>query len=178
MRAINDAKEHAVNPNTMMERLVEQYEGFFDLTIPFKHDDFNFLAHGHYYQQQERYVLVRSAKMYGFEVHEYVFFVESAHLTMSEWIRYRDFIKNAEKDFVKPHKEHMYSYMTLMLLCENIDDDVRKSLKRFHYTKNYRFSLDGYCAVRVAAADLSSEKAYTNMQGRDLKKVLERALHA
>lgn len=162
----------------MLDRLIEQYEGFFDIQRPFEHDGRSFLAYAHFQQYQEKYVLVRRAKMFGFETHEHAFFAAVDRLDLPVWEDYKRFIMEAERDFVKPHKEHMYSYMTLLLLAGSVEEDAAADLARMKYTKNYKFSVEGYSTVRVAAVDLGKESFVVNRQARDLKKVLGRALHA
>lgn len=162
----------------MLERLLEQYEGFFDITRPFEHEGRPFLAYAHFRQYQEKYILVRRAKMFGFETHEHVFFAGVDRLDLPVWEEYRRFIIEVERDFVKPHKEHMYSYMTLLLLAGSVEEEAAKAVAKTKYTKNYQYSIEGYSTVRVGVVDLGRETLVTNRQGRDLEKVLGRALHA
>ncbi len=161
----------------ILDNLLLQYEGYFDIEKPHTYGNRVILAYAHFVQRMEKYVLVHKAKLYATEAYEHVFFVHAPHLSLSTWESEKTFITQAEKDYVVPHSEHMYSYMTLVLLCDKIDEEVKRKLRSFHYTKNYKFSLHGYSAVRVAAMDLSSGQIFTNRPGKEIKKVLENALH-
>ncbi len=167
-----------MHPTEVMDRLIEQYEGYFDIMRPYTTNGLDFLAYAHYYQTQEKYVLTRKAKLYGFEINEHCFFYEVPHLSMESWAPLKAFVIEAEGDFVKPHQEHMYSYISLILLCGKIDADVKADIAKLKYTKNYKFSLHGYSTVRLGAVDLWDETVITNRQGKELEKVLERALHS
>lgn len=161
----------------VLDNLMKQYEGYFNVEIPHTYGNRVLLAYAQYIQRMEKYVLVRKAQLYATESNEHVFFVHAPHLNDATWEAEKTFIIDAEKDYVVPHSEHMYSYMTLILLCDHIDPDVKKKIKRTSYTKNYKMSMHGYSMVRVAALDLSDESIVVNAQGKEIKKVLEKALH-
>lgn len=161
----------------VLDNLMLQYEGYFNIEKPYTYGNRVILAYAQYIQRMEKYVLVRKAKLYATESNEHVFFVYVPHLDMNNWEAEKSFICNAEKDYVVPHSEHMYTYMTLVLLSDKIDDDVKKKIKRTQYTKNYKLALEGYSTVRVAALDLSDESIVANSMGKEIKEVLSRALH-
>lgn len=161
----------------VLDNLMKQYEGYFNVEMPHTYGNRVLLAYAQYIQRMEKYVLVRRAQLYATESNEHVFFVHAPHLNEATWEAEKNFIIAAEKDYVVPHSEHMYSYMTLVLLCDTIDADVKKKIKRMSYTKNYKYSIHGYSTVRIAAMDLSDDSIVTNGQGRELVKVLENALH-
>ncbi|MDR1619371.1 MAG: hypothetical protein LBS18_01715 [Clostridiales bacterium] len=162
---------------SVLDNLILQFEGYFDIEKPHAYGDRVVLAYAHFTQRMEKYVLVHRSKLYATESNEHVFFVHDRRLDEATWEAEKSFITQAERDYVIPHSEHMYSYMSLVLLCESIDDKVKKLIKRFSFTRNYRFTLHGYSTVRVAALDLSDETIVTNRRGKGMKKVLENALH-
>jgi hypothetical protein len=43
------------------------------------------------------------------------------------------------------------------------------------YTKNYRYGIQGYSTVRIAAVDLGDQTFVLNRQAKELKAVLTRA---
>lgn len=161
----------------VLENLVLQYEGYFNIERPFLHDGREFLFYGRFIQRQEKYVLVRRATLYAFETHEHVFVVSADELDDATFEDLSNFITHAEADFVEPNPEHMFSYITLIILCGHITESAREALRRFHFTKNYKLSTQGYSTVRIGAVELPSERVETNKAGRkDVKCVLERAL--
>ncbi|MDL2234550.1 hypothetical protein LJC07_00145 [Christensenellaceae bacterium OttesenSCG-928-L17] len=159
------------------ENLMRQYERFFTITQPHVFDDEEILAYAYFTQHVEKYLLVRRAKMYGIETNEHVFVVHVPKLDASVWEREKARIVVAEKDYVKPHAEHMYSFMTLVLLCDTIDAGVKKEIQRLRSTKYYKATIHGYSAVRVAAIDLGTEEIILSRQAKDIHKVMYQALH-
>ena len=73
------------------------------------------------------------------------------------------------------HKDHMYSYLTVALLCEQApDEETVKCLERFRFEKNYLATIRGYAEGHLILMDLSSGRAYTNKAARHLKDYYER----
>lgn len=162
---------------TVLDNLISQYEGYFNVERPHAYGNRVVLAYAQFVQRMEKYVLVKRAQLYATESYEHVFFVHAPNLNEATWEAEKTFIIEAEKDYVIPHAEHMYTYMTLILLCDHIDEAVKNKIKRLRFTKNYHMALHGYSTVRIAALDLSNETIITNAQGKEIKKVLDNALH-
>ena len=75
-----------------------------------------------------------------------------------------------------PEKDHMYTYLTFVLLCGNApDEDVQKAVRRFRYDRGYLFSVRGHAEARLVLADLAGQQVFTNAAGRSLKKMYEKA---
>lgn len=161
----------------ILDNLLAQYEGYFNIERPHSFAGEAIPAFAHYTQRISKYVLVKRAQIYATETHEYVFFVSREHLDMEAWEFEKKRIIQAENDYVQPHQEHMYSYVTLVLLCETIDADVKREMRKLRFTKNYKFAVQGYSTVRLAAIELSTEEILTNARGKELKQVLSTALH-
>lgn len=68
-----------------------------------------------------------------------------------------------------PPEGHMASTLTLILLCNAVEPDAAKAVRRAKFTKNYRFSLRGWVTGRVAAADAGNGCAYASHDAKDLK---------
>ncbi len=163
-------------PHEVLKKLIAQYEGYFDIEQPHIFGGREIPAYAHYRQRTERYMLSKKAKLYATEIDEHVFFVYTPYLDKALWETEKNLAISAEKDYVVPHNEHMYSYITLILLCDGIDNDVIGDIQSLRFTKNYKFSLHGYSTVRVASLDLKSGGIFTNSRGKELRKVLEYAL--
>lgn len=161
----------------ILDNLVLQYEGYFDTERPHIFAGKQIALYARYTQRVEKYVLVRRAQLFATEINEHVFFVHVPYLDASAWAFEIERAKQAESAYVKPHIEHMYSYITLVLLCDGVEEAVKKQVRRLRYTKNYKFSTHGYSTVRVAVLNLGDETIVTNSSGKEVKKVLEKALH-
>lgn len=107
-----------------------------------------------------------------FEVNEYCFIktLEGANLDTLQ--SFTEFLKLLTVDFVKPHKEHRSTNITGVLVCEeSISKDIELFVKKFKYSKYYKFYLQGYSDIRLIVVDLSNKIAVANKKGESVKKV-------
>lgn len=138
-------------------------------------------ATAEFHSRGEKYVLSKKAKLWGVENHEYVFFFELPCLTVSESDEIISFLKTAEKELVKPHDEHMYTYLTAVIAADSTDSDAEKNLCRFKMRKNYLFSLHGWSTVRMVLIDTNSlhreeVKCVSNKDGDEVRKMFLKEL--
>ena len=159
-----------------IENLLQQYEGYFTITRPHCFAGNEIPAYAYFTQKIEKYILVRRAQLYAIETNEHVFIMDAKELTPAVWEREKQRLLQAEKDYVRPNRDHMCSFITLVLLCGSIDTGVQKEIQRLRYTKYYKAGIWGYSTVRVAAIDLTREKFVLNRQAKVIRKVMERAL--
>ena len=71
-----------------------------------------------------------------------------------------------------PPEGHMASTLTLMLLCEAVEPEAARAVRRARFSKNYRFSLRGWATGRAVAADLGGGCVYASRDAKDLEKHL------
>ena len=155
--------------------LLAQYEGYFDIQRPHMFGGSEILAYGRFMRRTARYMLSKQAQLYATEAFEHVFFVYVPKLDEAAFLREKERILTAEQHYVQTNSEHMYSYITLILLCESIEEPVQHLIRRLHFTKNYRFGIQGYSTVRLAAVNLGEQSFVLNGQAKELKTVLQRA---
>ena len=74
---------------------------------------------------------------------------------------------------IKPHKEHMSSFVTLIVLADVIDPEARKVLKKTRFHKNFRLALHGWMEYHIAAMECSTVSFLSNPAGRGARKTLE-----
>jgi hypothetical protein len=74
---------------------------------------------------------------------------------------------------VKPHKEHMYSFITAVFVADETGQDALKYVRRRRFTKSYRLGFYGSSPLKTAALDIGQEKIVTNNMGRDLRKQIK-----
>lgn len=160
---------------TYLDNLIAQYEGYFDIQRPHVFAGSEVLAYARFMQRTAKYMLTRQAQLYATEVFEHVFFVYAPNLDEAAFSREKERILAAEQEYVKPNSDHMYSYITLILICGHIEEPVKQQVRRTRFTKNYRFGVQGYSTVRIAAVDLGDGTFVLNRQGKELKPVLTRA---
>lgn len=161
-------------------KLLPYYRGMYDMEQPYRLCGMDCLAHGHFYSHNEKFVLSREAKLWESNQFEHVFFIEKDTLReedlreMDERIRAHvepELVRNGNK---YPDPNHMYTYVTFVFLCGSpIEKEVIKSIKKYHFSRNYLFSIRGFCEAKVVAAVPGSGELYTNRSGRSLTKLFK-----
>lgn len=161
--------------NELLERILNGYSGYFDVErISDMAADFCALAQFH--SRSEKYVLTKNAKLWAAEAHEYVFFATADSLDAFLWQKLAHSAIKSGLERVKPHSEHMYSYISLVVLASSLEPEAKREIKRTRFRKSFKFSFHGWTELRCAVIDLDGGAVVTNFGGRDMKKHLARYL--
>lgn len=127
-----------------------------------------------YHNRDSQYVLVKKAELWAAESHEYLYLWDAERLdgALTEEI-FRRTLADGEPR-VEPHAQHMYTYLTAVVLCGSAEPDALEQLKRLKKRRDYRLSLHGWMEFRIAAVDLSNGEITVNRAGKALAKDLKR----
>lgn len=75
-----------------------------------------------------------------------------------------------------PPPNHMYTYITGVFICDSVDEQAKKLIRKFKFMKNYRFTIRGYCDARIVVFDLKNKKLYGNGAAREIIKGYKKIL--
>lgn len=154
------------------EKLLLAYSHYFDIERFDKNDGGDFSAVAQYHSRSEKYVLVKKARLWAMEQNEYVYFAVAENINTAELNRLYEAARDSGLEQIHPHSEHMYSYVTLIVLADNIDDEAKKAIKKLRYQKNFRLSLHGWMEFRIAAVSFSDGEILSNARGKAVKDIL------
>ena len=156
----------------VLEGLKKAYTTYFDIE---EIDDGTTLkARCGYHMRDSQYVLVKKAELWAAETHEYLYLWDAGHLDLDgvEEI-FRRTLDDGEPR-VKPHAQHMYTYLTAVALYDSADPDALNRLKKLKKRREFKLSLHGWMEFRIAAVDLSNGEITVNRAGKALAKDLGR----
>ena len=156
----------------VLEGLKKAYAAYFDIE---EIDDGTTLkARCGYHMRASQYVLVKKAELWAAETHEYLYLWDAGHLDLDgvEEI-FRRTLDDGEPR-VKPHAQHMYTYLTAVALYDSADPDALAQLKKLKKRREFKLSLHGWMEFRIAAVDLSNGEITVNRAGKALAKDLRR----
>ncbi len=167
--------------NVWLQQLLEQYTPYFDITIyeDGSNDNHPLKATCVYHSRSEKYVLSKKAQLWAAETNEYLYIFSMERLTMDT---YHDCCEQALElgmQLVQPHAEHMYSYITAIILCDEADTDALQALQQYKKSKNFKLSLHGWMEYRIAAVVTDMPNAIertsivANKSGKDVKTFLQ-----
>lgn len=162
-----------MKPADYLDRLLLRYAGTFDIYQPYVIRGREYPAYGYFFSHIEKYVLVREANMWTSDSYEHVIFMEAEQVTEQTIAEADSIIREymepvlVRKGQKCPEPNHMYSYLTVVMLSEKaIDAAVVKKVKRYTFEKGYRFNIRGFSQGHLTAVSLEDEKVYTNNAAR------------
>ena len=125
-----------------------------------------------YHSRDSQYVLSKKVELWAAESHEYLYLwdVEQLEEGKAEEIFARVLADGEPR--VKPHSQHMSTYLTAVVLYESAAPRALEQLKKLKKRREFKLSLHGWMEFRIAAVDLSTGDIATNRSGKDLGKSL------
>lgn len=162
----------------LLQTLLESFRASYDVerTCDINGDIYD--AYASFNAASAKYVLVKRAELWRAECFEHVFFrVEKKMMEADTLDRFREqLITYIEPQMVRhgekyPPKDHMYTYMTLISICEDgLSEEAAKKVRSFHYERNYKLTIRGYSEARILVFDLKNRKLLGNRAARELVK--------
>ncbi|MCM1148949.1 MAG: hypothetical protein NC319_02525 [Butyricicoccus sp.] len=156
-----------------LERLLNAYSHSYDIEREVSVEGGSFPAAAFFLLRDEHYVVRRDKEFYATEQHDYTYFYVADYLDAAQLKHQIDLSLQAGLARVKPHKEHMCSYVTLVILAETIDPEAKKLIRRTRFHKNFRLGLQGWMEYHIAAMECSTTGFFSNPAGRMARKTLE-----
>lgn len=156
-----------------LNKLLDAYSHQYDIERNVEAEGFPFPATATYYLRDENYLISRQHVLSAVEQHEYLYFYLTDHLTVEELQTQIDLSKRAGLSKVKPHKDHMFSNVGLVVLANTIDPEAQNLIRRTRFRKNYRLSLWGWTEYQLAAMETTTSCFFSNPAGAAARKILE-----
>jgi len=126
-----------------------------------------------YYLRDENYLISKKHVLSAVENYDYLYFCPADHLDAPTLQKYIHRSMELGKGRVRPHKEHMSSFITLVILADTMDDQAITLLKKTRMRKYFRFAFHGWMEYRIAAMEISTKRFFSNPAGRETRKLLE-----
>jgi len=104
---------------------------------------------------------------------EYCYIKRYDTINEEEAAAYGQFLKRTADELIEPGRDHMSTYVTGVIIGNNINDNVKKTVEKYSYSKAFSFYLKGWCDVRLICIDLGNNEVVTNKAGRKVKKVYQ-----
>ena len=165
----------AYNRQEAVQTLLKSYASCYDIT-EFGAEQAPFVAECRYNAENSSYFLIRSAKMWSANSFEYLYLISLDHLSLSA---YQEIEKKAYEmgmAQIKPGKDHMYSFITPVILCDSADPEAVRACKRCRIHKSFHFSLHGWMDFHTVLVTFGDGRVVSNMGGTDAAKFMKKAL--
>ena len=156
-----------------LNKLLNAYSHQYDIDRDVEVDGFLYPATATYYLRDENYLISKKHVLSAVEQHEYLYFYLTDHLTAEDLQSQIDLSKRAGLGKVKPHKDHMFSNVGLVVLANTISPEAQKLIKKTRFRKNYKLTFYGWTEYQLAAMEVSTNCFYSNPAGVGARKILE-----
>ena len=116
---------------------------------------------------------MKEAELWAAENHEYLYLWDAGCLDeelVDEMVR-RTLADGEPR--VRPHSQHMYTYLTVVTLYDSARPEALNKLKKQKRRREYKLSLHGWMEFRIAAAVLDCGVFAANRPGRETAQFLE-----
>lgn len=159
---------------TALDKLLNVYSHTSDIFRDVEVEGGSFPAAAFYYLRDENYLLSKQHVLSAVEQHEYLYFFLTDHLDADTLQAQIELSKKAGLSHVKPHKDHMFSNVGLVVLANTISPEAQKLIKRTRFRKNYKLTFHGWTEYQLAAMEVSTNRFFSNPAGKEARKNLER----
>ena len=156
-----------------LNKLLDAYSHLYDIERDVTVEGKAYPATATYYLRDENYLISKQHVLSAVEQHEYVYFLVADHLDAETLMAEMDLSRRVGLANVKPHKDHMFSFVTLVVLANTIDPEAQKLIKKTRFRKNYRMTFHGWMEYHVAAMEVSTNRFFSNPAGKGARKILE-----
>lgn len=156
-----------------MAKLLAAHEAWYDLERDYEYAGHTFAGYGEFHSHGERYVLVKRAKLWEVDAHDYLFIDLVDHLDEPALQRAAQFMETQGLKKVDPKPNHMKSSLTLVIIANDVDDGGKRACRKTKFSKSFMFGIRGWADLRLAVVDLSKPEVITNAAGKEIKATLE-----
>ena len=153
----------------LLERVLAAHKSFYDIRRDYLFEGRTFPAFAEYHTYGEKYVLVKRAKLWEVNTHDFMFFECVDELDETQLAEEISFMQEKALRKVDAGPNHMSSALSLVIIANRTTEAARKLAK-----KN-RFGFRGWTDLRLAVVDLSlptDKSVVVNNAGKQLKEVL------
>ena len=136
----------------------------------------SFPATATFFLRDENYLISKKHVLSAVENYDYTYFYVTDHLDADTLRQQIDLTLKVGTARVKPHKDHMSSFVTLVILADTIDPEAKELIQKTRFHKNFRLALHGWMEYHIAAMECSTNSFLSNPAGKGAKKTLEQNL--
>lgn len=166
----------------LLEHLLDSYQSSYDITKPFDINGDVYDAYAGFNVTSARYVLIKKAELWRANCFEHTFFRCIEDITGNDLCVFQRHITDfIEPELIRkgkkyPEKNHMYTFITGIFICENgVPDYVKKEIRKFKFLKNYLLGIRGYTETRLLVFDMRNRRIFGNSAAKALVKGYNKA---
>ena len=157
----------------VLDRLLAAHEAYFDVERDHAFAGRTFEGYAELHSSASQYVLVKRAKLWETNSHEYLFFTLVDHLDAVSFDELVAFMEHEALGKVTLGPDHMNSFLSLVIIADTMDADLAHTVRKTRFRKNFQFGLKGWADLRVCVVCLADGTVYANAMGKEMAPTLE-----
>lgn len=129
-----------------------------------------------YFEHSEKYVMSKKAELWSADCEEFLY-VYDKEVPDGDW--YEKIMKNAIADGMERMNVgpgHMYTYVTVMIICDSYDKDMAALVKKSKFYKSFKLGFHGWLNYRVLMVNAETAGMCFNREGKACAKSVRRVL--
>ena len=158
----------ALDRASFLKVLEDSYSAYYNIIPDAEAPGLPLIFRADYFSRKEMYFLLKENTIWGNETNDYAYVFSAPAFDRALAARCIDYALEEALPLVKPHKEHQYTNVKVILLADTVTPDVARYVKKRSFTKNYKFSFHGFSTLKSAIVDLNGQKTVTNSAGHEL----------
>ena len=159
-----------------LEKLLSAYSHQYNIDRDVTVEGGSFPATATFFLRDENYLISKKHVLSAVENYDYTYFYITDHLDAATLRQQIDLTMKVGSARVKPHREHMSSFVSLVILADTIDEEAKKLIKKTRFQKYFRLALHGWMEYHIAAMECSTNRFLSNPAGKGARKILEQNL--
>lgn len=152
--------------DSVLEAVLKSYKNYFDIEHVTNQEPL--VAKACFHSRTEKFVLVKSVKMWGVESNDYVYVFSTPFLNFDEFVRCKEKAIADGLLQIHPHSEHMCSYITAIILTDGVDPAITSDIKACKFSKNFLLTFHGWTILRLLVVDINTSAVISNKAGKEL----------
>ena len=162
----------------LLDKLRESYEYYYDITEGDAGTGLPMLYSAAFHVRSEGYVLIKKAKIWAAETNEYAYVFSVPVLDAETASKCIDYALADGFPKIEPSPEHRESYIIAVFVADVIEAEALKIIRSRKFYKSFRFGLQGWSALKIAAVELEKELISTNKAGGNLVNFFRKLLRS
>jgi len=161
-----------------IEVLKDSYSAYYNIIDEVEECGLPLAFEAVYHSRDERYWLSKKITVWANETNEYAYIFEAESFDAELADKCVEYAIADMLPKVKPHKEHQFTNVKVLLVCDGADKELCTYMKKKAFTKSYNHSLHGFTTLHAAVVDVTAQKAYPNKAGHELAKYFSKLFAA
>ena len=109
-----------------LDALEDSYSAYYNIKKSDVKTELPLVFEADFFKRDERYFMIKSANLYGNETNEFVYVFSEENFSKEKANACIQYAMDDGLPRVKPHKEHQYTNIKVILVADSFDDETRE----------------------------------------------------